>query len=133
MTGYLIDSDWAIDFLAGRPLAMALIDGLPIDNLAISIISVAELLDGVARTKDPLEAIRRLRLVLEPFETLQLDFETVTVFGALRSSLRGAGTRLADFDLLIAATALRHDLTLVTRNRRHFDRIPGLRLYEVEV
>lgn len=37
---------------------------------------------------------------------------------------------LVDPDLLIAATALHHDLTLVTRNRKHFERIPGLDLYE---
>lgn len=34
------------------------------------------------------------------------------------------------FDILIAATALHHDLALVTRNRAHFQRIPGLKLYE---
>jgi len=36
---------------------------------------------------------------------------------------------IGDFDILIAATALHHDLTLVTRNRRHFERIPNLALY----
>ena len=38
---------------------------------------------------------------------------------------------IGDFDLLIGATALQHDLTLMTNNRRHFDRIEGLRLESV--
>lgn len=42
--------------------------------------------------------------------------------------LRAEGRLIPDFDVVIAATALAHDLTLVTRNRRHFDRIAGLTL-----
>ena len=132
MTGFLLDSDWAIDYLANCSAAVALIDRLINDNVSISIISIAELLDGVARTSDPLEAARRLNQVLEPFETIPIDFEIARIFGEMRSGLRQTGMSLADFDLLIAATALRHDLTLVTRNRRHFDRIPGLRLLNAE-
>ena len=37
---------------------------------------------------------------------------------------------IADMDILIAATAIAHDLTMLTRNRRHFERVPGLRLYD---
>ena len=43
--------------------------------------------------------------------------------------LRRQGQLIPDLDLLIAATALAHDLTLVTRNRHHFERIPDLRLH----
>jgi predicted nucleic acid-binding protein len=42
--------------------------------------------------------------------------------------LRRQGNLIPDFDLLIAATALRHDLTLVTRDTAHFERIEGLQL-----
>ena len=131
MTGYLIDSDWAIDYLAGRRFAVALVDRLLREDVSISIISIAELLDGAARANDPVEAIGRLQQVLAPMETVGLDFDTAVIFGNLRSTFERAGMRLADFDLLIAATALRHDLTLVTRNRRHFARIPDLRLHEI--
>ena len=130
MTGYLIDPDWAIDFLAGRRFAVALVDRLLEEDVFISIISIAELLDGAARASDPDEAIDRLRQILAPMETVGLDFESAVIFGTLRSTLERAGMRLADLDLLIAATALRHDLTLVTRNRRHFERVAGLRLLE---
>jgi predicted nucleic acid-binding protein len=46
----------------------------------------------------------------------------------IRGSLRRQGRLIAQPDLLIAATAIHHDLTLVTRNLRHYERIPGLKL-----
>ena len=57
-------------------------------------------------------------------------FEAVMLrFARMRSELRRQGNLIPDFDLLIAATALEHDLILMTRNTRHFARIAGLRLY----
>ena len=50
-------------------------------------------------------------------------------FARVRGDLRVQGLLIPQADLFIAATALHHDLTLVTRNRRRFDRIPGLTLY----
>jgi tRNA(fMet)-specific endonuclease VapC len=49
-------------------------------------------------------------------------------FGHTRSQLRRAGRLIPDLDLLIAATAVHHDLTLMTPNLRHFARIPELRI-----
>ena len=50
-------------------------------------------------------------------------------FGVVRGDLQRRGQTIGDPDILIAATALHHDLTLLTRNLRHFTRIPGLMLY----
>ncbi len=57
---------------------------------------------------------------------LGIDEDICRRFGRLRGSLRSAGQLVGDFDLLVAASALRHDLTLLTNNRRHFERIEGL-------
>jgi predicted nucleic acid-binding protein len=51
-------------------------------------------------------------------------------FAFIRGELRANGQLIGDADLLIAATALEHDLTLVTQNLHHFNRIPGLKLYQ---
>lgn len=51
-------------------------------------------------------------------------------FAEIRRDLGAEGTVLDLADLLIAATALHYDFTLVTRNRRHFARLPGIRLYQ---
>ena len=48
----------------------------------------------------------------------------------MRASLRQHGHLIPDMDVFIAATALEHDLALITRNTRHFERIPDLQLYQ---
>ncbi|MDV6373757.1 PIN domain-containing protein [Deinococcus arenicola] len=59
---------------------------------------------------------------------LDFDREAADIAALLHHQLRGAGTLIDDADLLIAATALRHGATLVTRNTNHFQRISGLHL-----
>ena len=51
------------------------------------------------------------------------------IFARIRAALRRRGQMISDFDILIASTALQYELTLLTRNTRHFARIPNLRLY----
>jgi len=50
------------------------------------------------------------------------------IFGRLKADLEGKGSPLDDFDLIIATSALSHNLTLVTNNEKHFKRIEGLKL-----
>ena len=57
-----------------------------------------------------------------------IDEETAKIVGRERGRLRAEGMLIGDLDLLIAATALQYDLTLLTNNRRHFGRIAGLRI-----
>jgi predicted nucleic acid-binding protein len=59
---------------------------------------------------------------------LGIDEEICRRLGQLHGSLRSAGKLVGDFDLLVAASALRHDLTLLTNNRKHFERIESLRV-----
>ena len=65
------------------------------------------------------------------YRLLELDEETCRIFGRERARLRSAGMLIGDMDLLIGATALRHGLTLLTNNRRHFERIEGLAIESV--
>jgi tRNA(fMet)-specific endonuclease VapC len=66
----------------------------------------------------------------ESFPVLPVTEPIIEVFAEHRAQLRAQGTMIADLDLLIASTALYHDLDLVTRNLRHFRRVPGLRIYD---
>jgi predicted nucleic acid-binding protein len=50
------------------------------------------------------------------------------LFAKERGRLRAAGSLIGDFDLLIGVTAIQNDLTLLTNNRRHFERINGLNI-----
>ncbi len=128
---FLIDSDWMIDRLNGDRQAQRLIDPLLEQGASISIITFGELYDGVLRDRfDPAKEERRFLAWIDRVELPGLDRMTMRIYADVRGRLRARGELSGDNDLLIASTALRHDLTLVTRNRRHFDRIPGLRIHE---
>jgi toxin FitB len=105
----LVDSDIVIDHIRGaRPL--------PSFPLAYSVITRCELFAG---RDDP----TMLRQVLAPLREIPLDSEIAERGGELKRDV-GVPTP----DALIAATALAHDLPLMTRNVRHFERVPGLTL-----
>lgn len=124
----LLDTDWVIDHLNGIPAATQRIKALKVHGLALSIISVAELWEGVHFSSDPTSSQSQLEAFLAGVTVLGLDQETCQRFGRLRGSLRRQRKVVADFDLLIAATAIRHNLSLLSRNVRHFENVPDLRL-----
>ena len=129
---YLIDTDWAIDHLNHIEHITRRLEELVPEGLALSIISLAELYEGVYYSRDPVESEAALQRFLNPELTiLGLDEETCKIFGKERGRLRTAGLLIGDCDLLIGATALRHRLTLLTNNRRHFERIEVLRMEPV--
>jgi tRNA(fMet)-specific endonuclease VapC len=126
---HLVDSDWLIDASGGIPRALRLIDQLSADGLGVSIVSVGEVYEGAFSLPDPASALSAYQRFLDDFAILLLTEPIMFVFGRIRSRLRRQGQLIPDMDLLIAATAIHYDLTLVTRNRRHFERIPELNLY----
>jgi toxin FitB len=95
------------------------------DELAVSVITIAELQYGITASADPLEQIRRrqrIHAVLDQFDVLPFDIPTADYYGALATLVRqhGRNPRPRRMDLQIAATAARHDLALLTRNGDDF-------------
>jgi tRNA(fMet)-specific endonuclease VapC len=128
---YLIDTDWVIHYLHVHPAIVARLDELQPQGLAVSIISLAELYEGVYYSRDPEGDEQDLNNFLRGVTVLGLDETVVKIFGRERGRLRAAGTLIGDFDLLIAATALQHNLTLLTNNRSHFERVAGVRMESI--
>jgi predicted nucleic acid-binding protein len=94
-------------------------------GLAVSVVTIAELQYGVAATFDPLEQEerrRRVQRITTAFDILLLDTAITEVYGTLTALVRvgGRSPRARRFDLLIAATAVRHGLDLATRNPDDF-------------
>ena len=123
---YLLDTDWVIHYLHAHPAIVARLDELQPQGLALSIISLAELYEGVFYSRDPEGDAEDLNDFLRGVTVLGIDADIAALFGRERGRLRAAGTLIGDFDLLIGATALHQDLTLLTNNRSHFERIDGL-------
>jgi tRNA(fMet)-specific endonuclease VapC len=95
-------------------------------QLGVSIVSLAELYEGVYRTTHRAQAEQDLTLALTDVTLLPLTDPICRLFGEQRARLRQSNQLIGDVDLLIAATCLNHDLTLLTTNPGHFQRIPGL-------
>ena len=129
---YLIDTDWVINCLHGVPRVMTRVDELMPDGISISPLSLAELYDGILGDADPAHSEGELFAFLaRGITTVEVDLETCRVFARERRRLRAAGNLIPDFDLMIGATAVRYDLTLLSNNRRHFQRIAGLNIISV--
>ena len=129
---YLVDADWLIDATIGLPLAVRTLDRLTSDGLAVSIIAVAEVYEGAFATPAPEETLANFREFLQGYSHLPVSDAIAARFARLRAALRRQGQMIPDMDLLIAATALEEDLTLLTRNVRHFARVPHLRIHRSE-
>ena len=127
-----VDSDVLIDASIGRPAAVALIRERRSDGLPVSIVSFGELLEGTVGTDESAMATSRLLDFLGSFAVLPVEIRTMERFARLRAGLRRSGQLIPDLDSIIATTAPEYDLTLLTRNARHFDRVPGLRLSVAE-
>ena len=128
---YLVDTDWVIDHMHGQQEVVSRLEELAPYGLGLSIVSLAELYEGVFYSTDPLSEERSLLNFLGAVEVIPLDDEICRIFARERGRLRAVGAIIGDLDILIGATALRHDLTLLTNNRRHFQRITGLDIISV--
>jgi tRNA(fMet)-specific endonuclease VapC len=129
---FLVDTDHLIDHLKNHPEAGALLDRHAADGLAVSIITVAELYEGAFNSAETEHQLQITRDALIGYNILGITDRIAEIFAQQRSRLRSQGQLIPDLDLLIASTAIAHDLTLMTRNTRHFDRVAGLTLYQSE-
>lgn len=126
---YLVDTDWVASYLKGRADAQQLLHSLRPAGLAISLITYGELLDGIYYGHNPTANEQVFRQFLRAVRVLPLNRSIMERFARIRGDLRQRGQIIGDPDILIAATALHHDLILVTRNLQHFQRIPQLKLH----
>ena len=87
-----------------------------------------ELFYGVEKSERRDENREKVKSLLALIPVCHTDDETMEKFGELKAVAESSGKRVDDADVLIAATALRHDAVLVTGNARHFSRFAGLEI-----
>jgi tRNA(fMet)-specific endonuclease VapC len=131
MSRYLLDTDWIVDILNGQETALNTALELVPAGLAVSIISYGELYEGAVFAHNPEPALAGLHSFLKGKDILPLTQPVMERFAQIRGSLpRSIRQQIGDLDILIAATALEYNLTLLTRNRKDFQQIPHLKLYQ---
>lgn len=111
---------------AGR--ATALLSMLQDQTLGLSVFAICELLAGARAASDPASEGRRVSELLTSLEVVHTHEELPSRYAEVLHHLRLQGKTIATMDLLIGVTALLASAPLVTRNERHFSRIPGLSL-----
>ncbi len=128
---YLIDTDWVIDHIQGNPTATSLIASLAPDGIAISIITFLEIYEGIYTSANPRQTEQLVRVFLQTVPVLPLNRTVAKRTALVRAELRrkGRSVRQRAFDIVIAATALTHNLTLVTRNAADYRAIDALNLH----
>lgn len=127
---YLVDTDWAIDYLKGKTTVVSELGRLSAAGLAISLITYGEIYEGIYFAHDPRASEKGFLQFLRLVKILPLNRRTMKIFARIRGELRHRGNLIGDPDLLIGATALQHKLVLLSRNQSDFERIPGLELYK---
>ncbi len=95
-------------------------------RLYISTVSLGELYTWVLRKQAPRSRLQDLLALLNDVNILDVDHAVARKFGEVRAGLLDQGLPMPTADLLIAATALIHGLTLVTHNTKDFTNVPGL-------
>ncbi len=124
---YLLDTNTCIYLIRQSSSAVRRrLEAHPIEDVAISAITLGELQYGVARSRAPETNQAALDQFLVPLTVLPFDARAAAIFGSIRAALEGQGRTIGPYDLLIAACALSTETTVVTNNLREFARVPGL-------
>jgi tRNA(fMet)-specific endonuclease VapC len=97
-------------------------------TVAISFVTVGEFYFGAEKKKWSGKTLSNFLERLKAVVIVPYDIELCKTYGKLKASLQGAGVSVSDNDLWIAACAVRHSIPLISNNRKHFEKIPGLHL-----
>jgi tRNA(fMet)-specific endonuclease VapC len=123
---YLLDTCICIALIKGKPSIIEQIRNVGVERCKISEITLAELYFGAYKSekKKHFEDVEVVKALFEQYD-ITSSLET---YGNLRYKLERVGLKTTDMDLLIGATAIHNNLTLVTGNVKHFERMPDLRI-----
>lgn len=118
-----------IELERGR-LNQDLFTALQESDAAISVVTVSEVLQGVHRASAEHQPRRRVIVerIISGLQPVPIDVTVARVHSELWASLTAEGNLIGGHDLWIAATAIAHDLEVLTLDRRDFERVPGLRV-----
>ncbi|MBW1774196.1 MAG: type II toxin-antitoxin system VapC family toxin [Deltaproteobacteria bacterium] len=131
---FLFDTDAISELLRPRP-AIAYVKWImkvAREEQFTSAVVIGELYKGAYRSQDRERHITNIeQRVLPAVTVLPYDISIAKIFGNIRAHLEEIGTILPDADIQIAATAIGHNLELITGNLRHFSRISDLKLNNI--
>ncbi|MDP2827629.1 MAG: type II toxin-antitoxin system VapC family toxin [Sulfuricellaceae bacterium] len=128
MLKYLLDTNVVIYIIKRRPLQVMEVFNRHHGRMAISSITLAELVHGAEKSDQTARSIAVAEDFVSRLTVLPYDDKAAWQYGNIRAVLEKQGQMIGINDLHIAAHARSNGLTLVTNNLREFERVPGLLL-----
>ncbi len=125
---FLIDTDIIIYALKKNDRVLAKFREHEQDPKALSVITYGELIYGARRSAHEIENLAKVHQLSEIFPVIEVSQSVMDTFGMLKAGMKEKGVNVDDFDLIIAATALSLNYTIVTNNTKHFSKVPGLKM-----
>ena len=123
---FLIDTDIIIYFLKNNKRVIRNFKLYSNEPKAVSIITIGELLYGAYKSKQKIKNLGKIHRIAEIFPVIEISMTIIDTFAHLKSNLSAEGIVVDEFDLLIGATALSMNYSVITNNEKHFKKIPGL-------
>ena len=128
MLKFLLDTDISIFVIKRRPAKLQDIFNKHDGQIAISVITLSELLHGVEKSSNPKKNLDNVESFVSRLEVLEYTPKASVHYGDIRSDLERKGQIIGVNDMHIAAHARSEGLIAVTNNVREFDRVDGLRV-----
>jgi tRNA(fMet)-specific endonuclease VapC len=123
------DTDFLIAYLQKDPDAIKKLEDLQAQDdpeAVTTTVNAAELWRGAYRSKEGQKEAAKVKRLLDSLELITLDRESARMVGELDAAIRSSP--IGESDLLIASIALANKQALITKNKKHFERVPGLQV-----
>jgi tRNA(fMet)-specific endonuclease VapC len=128
MLRFLLDTNICIYVIKRRPESLLERFNSNASHLAMSSITLAELLHGAEKSSNPQRTLSVVEDFCSRLDVLEYGVKAAQHYGQIRTALERRGTPIGVNDLHIAAHARSEGLTLVSNNLREFERVEGLLL-----
>jgi len=125
---YVLDTNTLIYFFKGLGNVSKHLLSKPPSDIAIPAIVLFELEVGIKKSTNPEKRITQLKDFLFPVDLIPFDYETARIAADIRVKLENQGHPIGPYDVLIAASAIAIQGTLVTHNTKEFQRVSDLKI-----
>ncbi len=128
MIKYLLDTNIIIYTIKNRPIVVRDKFNQHVGQMAISTVTIGELMYGVERSAQPEKNLADVEGLIARLEVIDFDQSSAEHFGDIRASLFRTGQPIGPYDMMLAGHARSKGLILVTNNVKAFERVAGLRI-----
>ena len=125
---YLLDTDTLIYVFKRAGNCLVQLDRKNDSDIAISTINLFELEYGMGKSDNRIKMDSYVSSLCRRYAVLEFDRAASLQAGVIRALMHTRGTPIGPYDIQMSGIALSKNLTIVTRNTREFERVPGLRV-----